>query len=67
MTPECMNAQIATAATDAEIRQREWQKGRSAALSNKGYDACPWTSGLTYQWWMDGFNNKNYPSKFEAQ
>lgn len=53
---------VATAETDREIQFREWQKGHKAAVEGQEEDSCPWEGGLTRQWWLDGFNFRNFPA-----
>lgn len=58
---EVIKSLIATEAIDSVIQLCEWQKGREAAVEGKVESDCPWTGGLSDQWWRDGFNNRNFP------
>lgn len=51
---------IATAETDAELRQREWQRGRQAAVDGKTKEDCPWSGGPVRDWWLAGFTNRQH-------
>lgn len=62
-----MNSAIATQQTDLEIRLREWNKGHEAFKSGLLETSCPWNSGLTYKWWMDGYRSINYPIAANAE
>ena len=56
-----IQASIATAESDAALREREWQRGRQAALEGKTPEDCPWTGGPVRDWWLDGFANLSIP------
>lgn len=54
-------ASIGTAETDSILQNREWQKGRRASVNGAPVNDCPWKGGLTRQWWLDGYYNRNWP------
>lgn len=55
--PSIATASIATAETDAKLREQERAKGHAAAKLGLPASACPWSGGLTRQWWLEGHSH----------
>jgi ribosome modulation factor len=49
-------AGVATAESDAKLRESENQKGRAAKHDGLSREACPWSGGLCENWWLEGYD-----------
>ena len=47
---------ISTPEPAADVAERERQAGALARAFGDDRDSCPWSSGLTRRWWLEGYD-----------
>lgn len=47
---------VATPETDAELAEREREKGRRAREAGRPRTDNPWSGGLCERWWFEGYD-----------
>jgi ribosome modulation factor len=60
-------ASIATPETDAALAERERSAGAAAKIQGQPRSACPWTGGLTREWWLQGWDMATDPAATVAK